>query len=177
VVRRIDAATGTIVTVAGNASNPLYFGFSGDGGPATSATLADFGMTIGNSGNLLIADGVNARIRHVHLVPAVSLSVSSLAFPAQMVGTSSPPGTVTLTNTGSATLDITRIGITGTDAGDYSQTNTCGPGVAPSLSCNVNVTFSPQRKGTRTATLTFADNSPRCGQAGPQTVALSGTGK
>jgi len=177
VVRRIDAATGTIVTVAGNASNPVYFGFSGDGGPATSATLADFGLAIGNSGNLLIADGVNGRIRHVDLVPTVLLSVSSLTFPAQMVGTSSPPETVTLTNTGSATLGITSIGITGTDAGDYSQTNTCGSGVAPSLSCTVNVTFSPKAKRMRTATLTFTDNAPNCGAAGSQTVALSGTGK
>ena len=35
-VRRIDASTGVITTVAGNGS----YGFSGDGGPAIDATLA-----------------------------------------------------------------------------------------------------------------------------------------
>ncbi len=176
VVRRVDAATGTIVTVAGNASNPLYFGFSGDGGPATSATLSSFGLAIGNSGNLLIADGVNGRIRQVDLVPTVLLSVRSLTFPAQIVGTSSAPETVTLTNTGSATLGISSISIKGTDAGDYSQTNTCGSSVAPSLSCTVTVTFSPKAKGPRTASLTFTDNAPNFGEAG-QIIRLSGTGK
>jgi sugar lactone lactonase YvrE len=177
VVRRIDAATGTVVTVAGNASNPLYFGFSGDGGPATRATLSSFGLAIGKSGNLLIADGVNGRIRQVDLVSAVSLSANSLSFPAQMVGTSSAPETVTLTNSGSATLGITSISITGTDAGDYSQTNTCGPSLAPSLNCTVTVTFSPRAKGTRTAALAFNGNAANCGEAGPQTIALSGTGQ
>jgi trimeric autotransporter adhesin len=176
VVRRIDAATGTIVTVAGNASNPLYFGFSGDGGPATSATLSNFGLAIGNSGDLLIADPANGRIRQVDLVPAILFSVSNLTFPTQIVGTSKAPETVTLTNTGSESLRITSISITGTNAGDYSQTNTCGSSVAPTLSCTVAVTFLPRAKGVRRASLTFTDNAPNCGEAGAKTIRLSGTG-
>jgi sugar lactone lactonase YvrE len=67
VVRRIDAQTGIITTVAGN-GNP---GFSGDGGPATSASLnfaPEFqvrGLAVDRKGDLLIADTGNNRIRVV----------------------------------------------------------------------------------------------------------------
>jgi len=39
-------------------------------------------------------------------------------------------------------------------------------------SCTINVLFTPQASGTRTATLLIADNAT----GSPQTVALSGTG-
>ena len=61
-IRRVDAATGIITTVAGNGS----FGFSGDGGPATSASLANpMGVALDGAGNLFIADLLNNRIRKV----------------------------------------------------------------------------------------------------------------
>ena len=61
-IRRVDATTGIITTVAGNG----VFGFSGDGGPATSAAL-NFpgGVTLDAAGNLFIADSANHRIRRV----------------------------------------------------------------------------------------------------------------
>ncbi len=61
VVRKVDAA-GTITTVVGNGSA----GFSGDGGPAKSATLdAPGGLAIDGAGNLYIADSGSGRIRKV----------------------------------------------------------------------------------------------------------------
>ena len=61
-IRRVDAVTGIITTVAGNGN----FGFSGDGGLATSAALAlPDGIAIDLSGNLFIADTQNNRIRRV----------------------------------------------------------------------------------------------------------------
>jgi hypothetical protein len=60
-IRKIDPS-GTITTVAGNGVT----GYSGDGGPATSASLYNGGrITIDPSGNLLIADQSNHRIRSV----------------------------------------------------------------------------------------------------------------
>ncbi|MCH8992459.1 MAG: hypothetical protein IIA44_12025 [Acidobacteria bacterium] len=61
-IRRVDATTGIITTVAGNG----VFGFSGDGGPATSAAL-NFpgGVTLDAVGNLFVADQFNNRIRRV----------------------------------------------------------------------------------------------------------------
>ncbi|WP_400190935.1 IPT/TIG domain-containing protein [Hymenobacter sp. B81] len=61
-IRRVSAATGVITTVAGNGTS----GFSGDGGPATSAQFnAPFGMAVDGSGNLFITDAINHRIRKV----------------------------------------------------------------------------------------------------------------
>ncbi|HEX4136208.1 MAG TPA: hypothetical protein VHY84_16460 [Bryobacteraceae bacterium] len=61
VVRRILVG-GTIQPVAGNGQ----YGFSGDGGQATSAMLANpIGLAIDASGGVLIADANNARIRRV----------------------------------------------------------------------------------------------------------------
>src|SRR5208337_2067237 len=100
--------------------------------------------------------------------PAVSLSPTSLTFPAQQVGTSSSAQSVTLSNTGSATLSITSI----TASGDFSQTNTCGSSLAANASCTLSVTFTPTTTGTRTGALTLTDNA----SPATQTVSLAGTG-
>lgn len=61
-IRRVDAKTGIITTVAGNGT----YGFSGDGGPATSAALNyPTNVALDESGNLYIADAYNHRIRRV----------------------------------------------------------------------------------------------------------------
>ncbi len=60
-VRKVTA-DGTITTVAGNGTQ----GYSGDGGPATSAQLASpQGVAVDTSGNLYIADQASSRIRKV----------------------------------------------------------------------------------------------------------------
>ena len=52
----------TITTVAGN----RVYGFSGDGGPGTSASLAGpAGVAVDGGGNVLIADYGNNRIRRL----------------------------------------------------------------------------------------------------------------
>ncbi|MGA8492975.1 MAG: hypothetical protein WB711_21310 [Terriglobales bacterium] len=67
VVRRIDAVTKIVSTVAGSTNHPQRAGFSGDGGPATDATLDNIGLAINASDSLLIADTGNNRIRQVDL--------------------------------------------------------------------------------------------------------------
>jgi len=101
-----------------------------------------------------------------------SLSVTSLTFSSQNVGTTSTAQSVTLSNTGNATLSIASIALGGTNSADYAQTNTCGSSVAASGNCTISVTFTPTATGTRTAAVSISDNAA----GSPQTVSLSGTG-
>ncbi|HYM06062.1 MAG TPA: hypothetical protein VEU11_05835 [Terriglobales bacterium] len=61
-IRRVDAATGIITTVAGTGQG----GFSGDGGPASEAQLSNpRGLAFDRAGNLYVADAFNYRIRKI----------------------------------------------------------------------------------------------------------------
>ena len=72
-IRKVNALTGLINTVAGNGT----YAFSGDGGLATSAELSyPTGISIDTSGNLYIADRNNHRIRKVTCNPP-NLTVAS----------------------------------------------------------------------------------------------------
>ncbi len=87
-VRRIDAVTGVITTVAGT-GDP---GLSGDGGLATLARLSGVqGVVVDSSGNLIIADTVNDRIRRVsaaRVAPVLAVSSTALTFSAIQGGAS-----------------------------------------------------------------------------------------
>lgn len=62
VIRKVDTSSGIITTVAGNNFNA----YSGDGGPATSASLSlPTGVALDGAGNLYIADTNNSCIRKV----------------------------------------------------------------------------------------------------------------
>jgi sugar lactone lactonase YvrE len=61
-IRRVDAATGIITTVAGNGEA----GFSGDGGPAVAAALNEpYGVVVDRAGNVYTADRLNRRVRRI----------------------------------------------------------------------------------------------------------------
>ena len=85
VIRRVDAKTGIITTVAGDyaadKANDGLGGFSGDGGPATSAQLNDpQGVAVDGAGDLFIADTFNNAIREV--TPAGVITTVVNAAPA-----------------------------------------------------------------------------------------------
>lgn len=69
-IRRIDAATGIITTIAGSGE----FGFDGDEGPAASAVLGEVvALTIGPRGGLYIADGLDGQARGNNRVRRIDL--------------------------------------------------------------------------------------------------------
>ena len=72
-VRRVDAKTGIISTVAGNGRQ----GFSGDGGPADQASLfLPGGVAVDRSANLFIADMRNYCVRRVDMVSGTISTVA-----------------------------------------------------------------------------------------------------
>jgi hypothetical protein len=68
---------------------------------------------------------------------------TSLTFADQTVGTASHASVVTLSNPGAAALTINSVTVTGTNSGDFAQTNTCGTSVAPGAFCSITTTFTP----------------------------------
>jgi hypothetical protein len=102
--------------------------------------------------------------------PIVSLSPSTFTFPSQYVGTSGLPQTLTVTNTGSATLNVTAVNASPADFGVLSN---CTNPVAVGSSCTIGVFFDPTAGGTRTGTLKITDNAGNS----PQTVTLTGSGQ
>jgi hypothetical protein len=102
--------------------------------------------------------------------PNVGLS-PALNFGYQDDGATSSPEIVTLTNTGNTNLTVTGVAITGTNAGDFAETNSCGA-IVPQGTCPINVTFTPSIVGNESATLSVTDNAP----GSPHTDSLTGYG-
>jgi hypothetical protein len=96
------------------------------------------------------------------------VSPSTLSFGNQNLGTASKVKTLTLTNTGTAALNINSI----VASGDYSQTNGCPGTLIANATCTISVTFAPSFTGKRSGYVTVNDTDP----AFLQTVNLNGTG-
>ncbi len=101
--------------------------------------------------------------------PAVTFSPEDLEFAEQVVDTTSDPQMITLTNSGSADLNITEITV---GAEDYAQTNDCADTLAKQASCTISVTFTPTATGNLNSTIRVASNAA----GSPHTATLTGTG-
>jgi hypothetical protein len=71
-VRRIDIATGIIDTVAGTGAS----GATGDGGPATDASLGAAQVAVAPNGDLYIGDSDNKRIRKVDAATGIISTIA-----------------------------------------------------------------------------------------------------
>lgn len=100
----------------------------------------------------------------VTAAPLVSLSSPS-TISAKLGGSSTQ--TVTLSNTGSASMDITGIAA----SGDFSATDNCGNTLDAGAKCAITVTYAPQRGGAETGSLTVTSNAA----SSPDVISLNGT--
>jgi hypothetical protein len=136
--------------------------------PASAASFAA-SLQIGNSGspNPVVSSLSGTGV-------GVSLTVTpQLTFASQIIGVTSASQGLTVQNTGAVAAGLTGLVITGANSGDFAiSSNTCGTTLQGAASCQINVTFTPEAAGSRSATLQITDT----GTNSPQTAALSGTG-
>jgi len=103
-------------------------------------------------------------------LPTSILSSTTVNFGSQAVG-SKASSSVTLSNSGTGPLQISSMGISGGEAGDFSYTTTCGNSLAANTSCTVTFAFAPSA-GNKKSTFSLTTDL----STAPQTISLNGTG-
>ena len=174
----LDGSTLNFSTFLGGSSD------DGAGGVAQDTSGSDYVVGVTTSGNFPTTPGAyqtscafcdgqtHAFITKLAIpFPTASLSPLNVNFGNQVVGIASPPMPVTLTNSGTDNLLIASI----VDANGFAQTNNCpiAPNfLAPTLSCTINITFTPSTTGNANDTLTITDDAA----GSPQAIPLTGVG-
>ncbi len=134
--------------------------------PATGAAVPQTAVNFDTGYGFIQADAALLQV-----LPAVSLSASSLSFGDQHVGVASTAQSVTVTNSGGFPLTISTIAATG----DFAETNTCpvAPAtLAPKGTCTISVTATLTAIGARSGSVTITSDAPNS----PTTVGLSANG-
>jgi hypothetical protein len=153
-------------------------------GSIAAASACTVTLTFTPAGNGTTSGTITITDNAVLPTPAVSFSgqgqaasiavqPSSVAFPAQVLGTSGSGAafTVVVTNTGVAPLIVNPANTTIT--GDFSITsNNCNTTLAPGAACPIQITFTPTQLGQRSGSLNISSNDP---VHSVLTVPLSGT--
>jgi len=141
------------------------------GTPDTAAQGVVFTIKVTDSANQSATQSYTVSI----LAEADTLSFSpatGLSFSPQLIGTVSPTQAETVTNNGTSAVAINRIGLTGTNATDFSQISGCGSSLAAGANCSLTATFTPSQLGPRSASITITDSTV----GSPHSVSLSGVG-
>lgn len=156
--------SGIMTTVAGNG----LAGFQGDGGPATSAELYEpAGVALDSSGNILISDYNNLRVRGITAFPAVNTNTGNLSYGLTSVGTTSAPQVLTVSALGSAQISSISA------SASYSEADNCPASLTNAQTCKMYVYFAPTSSGSIAGNVTINSN----GLFNPvSTVFLTGLG-
>ncbi len=80
----------------------------------------------------------------------IDATPNALKFGSQTVKTTSPAQPVTVTNTGTQTVNLIGFAVIGND---FDQSNDCEDTLDSGAHCTVQVTFTPKAKGNRNGTL------------------------
>lgn len=97
----------------------------------------------------------------------IILDPITLSFASTNVGATSVAQNITISNTGGVTATLGTASVT---TGYAITANTCGPSLAPSVSCTVSVAFQPMASVTLTGSFSITDS------IGTQTASLTGLG-
>jgi len=97
-----------------------------------------------------------------------------LGFPETALGTTSIPLSVSIQNTGNASLSFSGISANGPFATVSGASSDCTTSLAPGGRCNLRITFKPESEGVMTGSVTLTDNALNTSGAN-QVIELSGT--
>jgi hypothetical protein len=153
---------GSILSANGSCTINVTFTPSAAGNRTGTLTVTDNTGNVTGSTQTVQLSGIG------QAVPVATLSTITLTFSGQAIGTTSAAQVVTLTNTGSAPLNISSM----TSTGDFTEISNCPTSVAAGISCSISVTFTPVFSGNRFGSITITDNA----LSSPQTISLSGVG-
>jgi hypothetical protein len=180
-VQPLNGFSGSVTLSASGLPSGVTAGFVPNPTTSTSTLTLTASATAATGTVTVTITGVSGSLTHTTTLqltvnasgggPAVTLVPTSLTWGKVVLGVTSAPKTVTVTNTGTATLNISSI----TTSGDFAQTASpkpCGATLAAGAFCKIKVTFTPTQLGVRTGNLTLTDNASNS----PQVVPLSGTG-
>ena len=104
--------------------------------------------------------------------PWMSLSTPCYTFVKQKVGTTTTTSVV-VTNSGTATMNLGTISLTGMNASDFAiQSNNCSATLIPAAKCTIAVAFTPAATGARLGQLLINDNAA----GSPHNVMFTGKG-
>lgn len=104
--------------------------------------------------------------------PTLTATPSSLHFFSQQAGTTSASQAVSLKNTGTTSINVSGVSITGANSSEFAHSFTTATTIAAGASTSVGVTFKPASLGTKVAQL----NITHSGANSPLAVGLTGEG-
>jgi hypothetical protein len=140
---------GIMTTIAGTGAA----GYSGDGGLATSAVMYEpTGIALDPSGNVLVSDYNNFRVRSISAFPAVGTSSGSMAFGLTAVGTTSSPQTLIVSAYGP--VSISNI----STSANFSEADNCPATMSNGTICTMYVYFAPTASGNLNGNITINSN-------------------
>lgn len=151
-------------SIAAGGSCTLLVSFTPQALGSRSATVT-VASNASNGSAVIALGGTGAAVP----VPAVSLSPATLDFGALTVGAAAGSRTVTLSNSGSAALNLSGIAVSGNG---FSGSNDCGATLAAGSSCSLTLAFAPSGVAAYSGLASISSNAA----GSPHTVALSGSG-
>ncbi len=106
------------------------------------------------------------------LARALKASLGTLNMGNHLIGVSSTPVPVTLTNLGTTPINISGISYPNPEFSQYLPSSTCGASFPGLSTCQVYSLFTPDASGLQTGSFTVVDSDP----SSPTTITLTGTG-
>lgn len=178
-VRKVDASTGIITTIAGTSSQSFY----GDCGPATAAYLyCPWGIVVDAQGDIYVVDSGNCRIRKLTTKPLITATASQTAVCIGASTTLSVSGTSALNSMTSCVwnngVTTASINVTPIVSASYVVTGNVATGLGNfcqnTVTLNIEVNPLPIVSVNNPTTLTCSGNAVILTPNGANTYSITG---